>query len=350
VYTSNLRTPSYHPSRANARPAFTDKGKLVLPLRGWQLERHLAKHHPEGNEEALHFHRRAAKYVLPPGSYGKRLDVPMPQRVLDAERVFFVIEGSLKTDAVLSQGEAAFGVPSVTLWDAPELTEFIRVMRLAEKEVVIVPDADWFTNEMVVMQAMLCRTYLRDRGVNAIVAAPPLQAGAVMVDSVFGPLKGVDDYLRAGYSLDSMTVLEREPCDRAVAWKAMREHVTHAGALRRDVRAVTTLPLYATGDGQLVKSIKGFAQILSCDRKTARKAIVDLYAAGVIDIEGSLDADFQYEDPLEKTWHDYDWREQPRITFASEFRATERLRRLRERPTILTSSNTEMTIVEQAAC
>jgi hypothetical protein len=335
VYTSNLRKPSYHPSRPNAWP-IKHKKTTVWPLRGKQLERHLAKWHDGMNVEGLHFHRRAAKYVLPPGAHGKRLDVPLPDRVRDAERVFFVIEGSLKTDAILSKGEAAFGVPSVTLWDAPELDDFLRVMNLRAKEVVIVPDADWVTNALVVMQAIMCRTYLRERGVHAIVAAPPLSARAVIQDPVFGPLKGVDDFLRAGYPLNEMEVLEREPCDYPTAYRALKDSSRYWNAVHRNLEALSRLSLHATGSGELIYSIKAFAKIMgSRSRNPARKAIVDLYEAGVVDVvKGSLDADFQYEG------HDYDWDDPPTVTIKPEFRATERFVSLaarngeRSRPTI----------------
>jgi hypothetical protein len=187
VYTSNLKTLSYHPSDPNTKPILhkTEKREWlrVRPLPAGARERHLAKWHPDGNVEHLHSHRRAAKYVLPPGPHGKRLDVPDTERIRRAETVFFVIEGSLKTDAIRSQGEAAFGVPSVTLWDAPELDAFIGAMDLKSKTlVVIVPDADWCNNPLVVTQAILAREHLRRWGVRAIVAAPPWRRAALDED------------------------------------------------------------------------------------------------------------------------------------------------------------------------
>ena len=329
VFTSNLRRPSYHPSKLDAKPWFTKKGQRVLPLRGGQLERHLAKWHADGKHpQGLHFHRRAAKYVLPPGAHGKRLDVPMPQRVLEAEIVFFVIEGSLKTDAILSMGAAAFGVPSVTLWDAPELDEFIDAMRLRDKPLVIVPDADWVSNPLVVTQAMLCRTYLRDRGVYAVIAAPPLANGAVVQ-------KGVDDFLAAGGELDDLSILEREPCGYGLAMYAVTRLYHHAKQARA-FRAIQTLPLYADASGALDKSVQAFATIIGrggekrgpLDRKSVRACIEDLRDLGVIEVEGDLAAGFQWEDPDTGRQVDYDWDERPRITFAPEFRAADRLLRL----------------------
>ena len=327
VFTSNLRRPSYHPSKLDAKPWFTKKGQRVLPLRGGQLERHVAKWHADGRRpQGLHFHRRAAKYVLPPGAHGKRLDVPMPQRVLEAEIVFFVIEGSPKTDAILSTGAAAFGVPSVTLWDAPELDEFIDAMRLRDKPVVIVPDADWISNPLVVTQAMLCRTYLRDRGVYAVVAAPPLANGAVVQ-------KGVDDFLVAGGVLDDLSILEREPCGYGLAMYAVTRLYHHAKQARA-FRAIQTLPLYADANGQLDKSVQAFSTIIGrgdekrgpLDRKSVRACIEDLRDLGVVEVEGDLAAGFQWEADGRPV--DYDWDDRPRITFAPEFRAVDRPLRL----------------------
>jgi hypothetical protein len=341
VYTSNERTLSYHPSRPDAKPIWhkTKKGKTVRvrPLPAGVRERHLAKSHSDGQRpEGLHTHRRTAKYVLPPGPHGKRLDVPFLGGILDAEIVYFVIEGSPKTDAILSTGEAAFGVPSVTLWDAgtktddrgrvvgpfaPELNAFIELTHLRDKRlVVIVPDADWVSNPMVITQAMLAREHLRSRGVRAVVAAPPLLAGAVIVDPVHGPLKGVDDWLRAGGSLDELTVLVREvqPVPAALA---LLPHARRKDAWMRSARALVLLPLLADGNGELIKSISSFARILRCSRDAARKAVADLAQAEAIEVEGSLDAYYQYHDHLTDTWHDYDWDERPRIRFKDEFQA-----------------------------
>ena len=68
--------------------------------------------------DVVHKHPpHAAKYVL----LGKasRIDLhPWAEQLLpEVEAVFFVLEGTPKTDAVLSAGGVAFGVPSVTCWD-----------------------------------------------------------------------------------------------------------------------------------------------------------------------------------------------------------------------------------------
>lgn len=329
---------SFHPDDLSVKGCYytTAKGKRrwVPALPCGQRDRHIAKWHPDGNVQGVHLHHPRAKYAIPPGLHGKRLDVPMPDRIVCADRVFFVIEGSVKTDAILSAGEAAFGVPSVTLWDAPELDGFLNAMRLHEKQVVVVPDADWVDNPLVSSQAWLLRTYLRERGVAAVVAAPPLLGGRIMVDPVFGALKGVDDFLAAGHSLDELAVLERET-DRSVAGLAVFERCW--GGMREMTRArdaLVSLPLYADDDGRLYRNISAFGRILGCGRERARNAIADLARLGLIEVEGGLEADFQYQDKQTGTWHNYDWTERPLITFAPEFRASQRLVPLRDFPTI----------------
>jgi hypothetical protein len=51
-----------------------------------------------------------AKYVFPTGEGARRLDVHPDAwpRFRDPRRVFFVIEGCIKSDAVFSTGEAVF--------------------------------------------------------------------------------------------------------------------------------------------------------------------------------------------------------------------------------------------------
>jgi hypothetical protein len=242
-----------------------------------------------------------------------------------------VIEGSLKTDAILSQGEAAFGVPSVTLWDTPELDAFLIAMNLGSKQVVIVPDADWFTNGMVSSQAWRLRSYLHKRGIDAVVAAPPLLDGEIEVDPVIGKLKGVDDYLAAGRSLDALAVLDRK-CDSEVAWRALERHAFSTTQFVRAHQALTTLPLYANGKGELPKNLKACAKMLGRSRTFAQAALIDLERVGAISVEGSLEAGFKC--PPHIGQHDYDWLEMHRITLAPQFWATEQHVPLRDYPTI----------------
>lgn len=114
------------------------------------------------NQAGIHFHTRPMR-----GEHvADRLDIhPWAlERLHRAERVYFVIEGALKADAILSRivanndSASVFDVPSVTLWHAPELRDFARE-HLQDKLVVVVPDADWRQNVRVVTQALLCREF-----------------------------------------------------------------------------------------------------------------------------------------------------------------------------------------------
>jgi predicted transcriptional regulator len=372
---------SYHPTDRSKLYGYVQdkKGKWhrVQALAEKQRERHLRKwpdDHKVADLECVHLHRPKAKYAIPPGRSGKRLDVPDPDSVLRAERVFFVLEGCLKTDAIRSAGAAAFGVPSVSCWPAggpgpgekgpfaPELDDFISEMNLPAKEVVIVCDADWVANPMVILHAMMCRTYLREKGVDrAVVAAPSLTTTereilkvlvasgsslerandddraaiarklSVSEQRVTEALanvkakKGVDDFLHAGYSLDELAVLEREGCDLETAWRIFSPHSRFTLASRlsggdprrrkNNVDALRKLPLYADENGQIFKSLKSLSRILHCARDTARRTIEDLEHVGLVEVEeGSLDASYGYT---------YEWETMPRLTVRPEFRVTD---------------------------
>jgi len=87
------------------------------------------------------------------------------RRLAKAKRVYFVIEGCLKADAVLSsilagdRPESVFSVPSVSLWKAEELRDFV-FERLRGKQVIIIPVSDWVTNDDVRTQAFRVRETL----------------------------------------------------------------------------------------------------------------------------------------------------------------------------------------------
>ena len=161
---------------------------------------HIRKHHGGVNTQEVHRHDRSQpKYLFLPGSDEARIDLhPRAARLLpEADRVFLVLEGVLKNDAVLSAGEAVFSVPSVTLWDREELRRFAEEF-LVGKRVFVVPDADWVTNPMVDWQALLVRTYLREvLGEDMVyIAAPPVEFfEAMKIERDDDTMKGVDDWL-----------------------------------------------------------------------------------------------------------------------------------------------------------
>jgi hypothetical protein len=162
--------------------------------------------------------------------------------------VFFGIEGCLKSDAILSAGGAVFSVPSVTLWQTPALSDFAR-RYLKGKTVIVVPDADGVTKPQVIVQALLCKSYLDRQGVSAAyVAAPPLSPeGEVRRTPDGSELKGVDDWLGfGGGTLDGLAVQTREAPE-----------LVHREFLDRfDLR---DYGMYESSKGGMLKTLEGLA-------------------------------------------------------------------------------------------
>jgi hypothetical protein len=376
VYTSNQRIPSYHPLPARyihtsrgERLAWrkTDKGVKVRSLAPGQIPRHVMNFHggkelaelrglePEllltnpdlsteleeiiaaCNPNHLHFYRgKAAKYVLPPGDWGKKIDLhPFAWKLIQkAKTVFFVIEGSLKNDSLISIGQASFCVPSVTLWRNPDLRALTHWLR--GKRIVIMPDADWCMKPQVIAQAMMCRTYLRSFGLAVCVAAPPLVVdratgrSRVEVDPVFGELKAIDDYLAAGRDLYNIDVIEREAPAATKVWARLNGDRYRSDRFAGLVTALERLPLHADDSGQVIKSLSSFATILGCGLETARRRIADLVEEGILLLEdGDTAASYQWENE-DGLLCDYDWDERPRVTLVEDFRATNRTLKLSE--------------------
>jgi hypothetical protein len=231
-----------------------------------------------------------------------------------ARRVFFVIEGCMKADAVLSAGEAVFSVPSVTLWRAPELAYYAR--RLRQRIVYIIPDADYRKNRSVMTQALLCRSYLRRFGVAAEIAAPP--QAAYESDP---RLKGIDDYLVSGGTMEDLDVLKREAPYGLAEWLAER------GRWRNDkaVRAADTLrgiAEHADENGRLWAPLKSVGNATGIGARRAQRGLHDLLEVGAIEVEGSLE--------VSPRWRDkgYDWIDRPTITVHPDLRARDNVHRL----------------------
>jgi hypothetical protein len=296
-------------------------------------------HHGE-NRDDVHRHRTKAKYILLGAKRGdnQRIDLhPLAlDRIKQASRVFFALEGCPKNDAIVSAGEAVFSVPSVTLWNPREVGLFAREY-LPGKLVIVVPDADWYDNPQVDRQALLVRTCLRTEGVQAEIAAPPVEEGVpqceckpvgritteTTCDMCGGYLKGGDDWLGAGGTLDSLTVQLRDaPLDRIYAW-ARTVTGLRLDRIRRAVRALEGLSLHtARGwdddlEGPYVElSRPSLARIMGLRTRDLDTTLADL--ADTFTHTCSLETQVLNWNGRQTR----DWIERPRISVRPEFRAS----------------------------
>ena len=231
------------------------------------------------------------------------------QRILDAPVVFFVIEGCIKADAVLKDGGAVFSVPSVTLWDCPELQRFAAEY-LFDKTVVIVPDADWRDKPKVINQAMLCQNALVRAAVpNVLVAAPP----ATYNDH---DTKGVDDFIGHDGHLEDLLVIDSKPATGVWEWIASKR--LRIDRALRDYEVVLAVSTVTRSKGELVASLQSVAKVLGItDRHTVPRAIKSLEQLGALTHSGRLD--------IKRDWFSrhYEWEEKPTITLIEELRSTE---------------------------
>ncbi len=337
----------YHGPLEGEWPAFPEgapgagkKLPRVLVLTGLAAENHIGKgklaaYDPETGEgrhggvnvEVVHRHPpEPAKYVLL--GEGKRIDLhPRALKLLpSAERVFFVLEGALKNDAVLSAGECVFSVPSVTLWGPAELRAL--AVRLRGKIVFIVPDADWFHNRQVDQQALLVRTLLRRCGVETHIAAPPVKdlqqeclCSSARIhngscETCGGFLKGADDYLAAGGTIDGLSIRGRE----APRIRMQRLNVwDHQGRTPGARRAMEGLSLHAEADGTHYRSLGRLARIMSVDKRGVVGALNDLRKLRAITTRGSLEVAMTEWNGVKVN----EWRERPAVVVEPKYRAVE---------------------------
>jgi hypothetical protein len=244
------------------------------------------------------------------------------ERFEEARRVFFIIEGCLKADAVLSAGGAVFSCPSVTLWNAPEreLKKFADHY-LRGKQVVIVADADWYSNPRVVEQAMFCRSTLQQYIVEDVhVAAPPVELFR-RTKGTENEIKGVDDFLGAGYGLDDLEVIERRPRHGLAEWVAKRSRRRDQAV--RDSKVLQAMALHADKNGQIRASYRKIARVMNVHHSDVQRALKDLAKWGAIDMDG--DPSVRVMGWLARNYYSeaLDWDNQPIITIAPELRAEE---------------------------
>lgn len=273
-----------------------------------KTEKAFKRQHPFGDEEGWHEHE-GHRPDPEAESAEIRLDMhPRSEWLLpQVSRVFFALEGVIKADAILSQWECVFDVPSVSMWRAPELEEFAE--QLQGKDVYVVPDADWVDNPMVALQAWDCRDNLRGYGLNAQVVTweledghPPFaerserkKQGLPECPNTDSCVKGIDDLLFHRRSLDALRVIEREPSQAFIAWRFKRleetENLSARGQQggRNEVECLRWLALHADDQGRVVKAAEAIARHLCVDETTAHRVVKRLLKMEVITVDRDLE-------------------------------------------------------------
>ena len=361
----------FHPSvRSIEPPVHPQTGRLLRARQihtAQAMRNHIERTHHGVNDEGVHCHEHEAKYTFCPnrsveerwwhdhdeqyagkaeeraahvgrwhggvdgsgrhahvskvkdrrGGLARRLDLhPLAVDPLESRsRLFFVLEGCIKADAVLSQGEAVFSVPSVTLWEAPELKAFAERF-LKEKTVFIVVDADALVKGEVMTQAKLCLSFLRRCGVYAYVALPP-------ADRLAEGIKGVDDYLGKGAGrIDDLVVLDWELGEELVLFlvEAAEEYSWRHDRLERAGAALEGLALHAGESGTVRASLSTVARVMGVRPEQVSRGVVDLIASEAVSVDrplrlsrGAWRGD-RYVRALE-------WEERPTITLREHVRA-----------------------------
>jgi hypothetical protein len=253
-----------------------------------------------------HIHDEHAKYLYPPSGrdeHGRKkkdgrasgIEVhPLAEDLLDAgaDACYFVMEGLLKNDAVLSLGVPVFNCGSVTLWDRllPEGgSEFDRFAteRLLGKfgTVVIIPDSDWSTNPQVEWQARLVQRRLESIGLDSIIAAPPPKAKECGQDMCTHKRRGkphpdhkngIDDFIgQEGGTLDRLRRLELIHQD---ANDLVIEHANTA-------RTLAELCRLSDSHGRIMTRQKELAERLEIHTNTLRSCLRRLEDDGAITYE-----------------------------------------------------------------
>jgi hypothetical protein len=287
-----------------------------------KLRDHLRSSHGDRQKGGEHKHSRDVR-----GQHvADRIDIhPLAlERLPDAERVFFVIEGTPKADAILTailetdERACVFNVPSVTLWkNTKELRRFAPHLR--DKQLVVVPDADWARNWQVKRQAILCRERVREIVGNegaVCIAAPSVRdqdqkgcgCDAPSVDALGtcaicgGYFKGVDDFLAAGGALGDLSVL--------------------------DIRADFRLALFHDENGDIRTSLRTFSTLLGVGRRDPERVVSALQwhlDQGLLElVSGTLEYGID-------VWSESEWCWTGRVKDWPVFRVPERYRHTENR-------------------
>jgi hypothetical protein len=276
----------------------------------YDLETGVGRHNGQP-VDVVHRHAPAsAKYVLLGEGVEdgpKRIDIhPLALRLLPAAKVvFFVLEGTLKADAVLSAGHVAFDVPSVTTWHPRELTIFAESY-LRGKTVFVVRDADRPVNLEVQRHALKVRTLLRRLGIDAEICAPPV-------------CKGVDDHLGAGGKVGELVIEGREaPIDQIrAAVQLVESYQRRLSALR----VLEDLSLYLPPDGVLKRDLLVVQKLLSIARADRVVSTLEAIELALVVTSGTLTTT-QRPHRWRPGQTETVWVDQPTLILREDLRAT----------------------------
>ncbi len=283
---------------------------------------HIAGHHHRG-EDSTGRHEHISRVKDRSLSLAARIDVHPSaiEKLPGARHVFFVIEGCIKADAVLSAGEAVCSVPSVTLWDCAELSAFTAKYLLG-RVVVIVPDSDWEDIGAVVTQARLLQTRLRQDRVLAQIAAPPQPA-----PGVDGKRKkvGVDDFLLGGGSMDDLDVIDRLPSPHLQQFA--EDTARRSDQAKRTFDVLWALSMHASRQGEIRVSLRLLSRIMGIPVMRISRGVQDLEELGAISIDGDLSISRGRFIGRGQYIHQVDWEDMPTFTIREDLRAIDESRR-----------------------
>jgi hypothetical protein len=240
-----------------------DTGEIVVPIKGPHVHLEWAKYlYVKGGDRAkrlsTHPSVRETEYAAPEGLF------------------FFVIEGTLKLDAVVSAGWPGIESGSVTLWNVygednidgyaygtfrgyQELQSFAS-RYLEGIPTAVVCDSDWADNWMVREQVDRAVTLLEGCGVPAVGCAPPpgadLRWRHPVTDWPMHQKQGVDDFLaifrpedRHDALLDGLVVREPAVDDAPGLEAAARDAAGNSRGVETHRRLLRELGRRATDSG-----------------------------------------------------------------------------------------------------
>lgn len=250
--------------------------------------------------------------------HAKRIDVhpseEAERRLREHDVIFFGIEGTPKSDAMLSVGAAVFSVLAVGMTECDELPAFCREY-LQGKTVVVVPDGDWAMKGEVENLARLAQGRLLQLGAGKVhIAAPPtdLLTGEPTYCHGCGVAgcspehpqdrKGVDDYLGHGGTLAELISIDREPPDRRDVEAFIRQHAPRQAlrpgqsvgqapridGIRRSADVIIKMACLADSDGVLSVSLNAISKLLGCNSQRVDERVKALVVAKALTIQGSL--------------------------------------------------------------